>query len=247
MKIITVSDLHGRSNWLQIDVECYDKVIFLGDYTDSYDLNDAVILENLQKIIRLKCDYPAKIVLLIGNHDAQYLHFPHYRCSGFRPSMQSALTGLFTKHQLLFQIAYQEGSYLFTHAGVTNSWLAHLPKGGLSSKLELNLQSQGQLMLAEVMNKMHEDRMLRTALFDVSYLRGGYDEAGGPVWADKRETSTDYLMGWHQIVGHTPVGEFTTIGNQTGSITYTDVLQTREAFYSIETGDIKSASADLSG
>ncbi|GAB3916502.1 metallophosphoesterase [Larkinella terrae] len=236
MKIISVSDLHGRGNWLRIDVDCYDKVIFLGDYTDSYDLSDEVILENLQQIIRLKQLHPDKIVLLIGNHDAQYMHFPHYRCSGFRPSMQAALTGLFTEHQSLFQIAYQVESYLFTHAGVSNRWLAHVPKGDLGSKLELNLQSLDQLELAKVMNEMHEDRMLRTALFDVSYLRGGNDEAGGPVWADKRETSTDYLPGWHQIVGHTPVREFTTVGDQTGSITYTDVLQTQEAFYSIETG-----------
>jgi predicted MPP superfamily phosphohydrolase len=236
MKIITISDLHGRNPWLHIDVESYDKVIFLGDYTDSYDLSDAAILENLSQIIRLKQQAPDKVVLLIGNHDAQYLHFPHYRCSGFRPSMLPALTSLFTENQPLFQIAHQEGSYLFTHAGVTNRWLAHIPKGHLSAKLELNLQALDQL--ADAMNTMHQNRMMRTALFDVSHLRGGYDEAGGPLWADKRETSTDYLPGLHQIVGHTPVPEFTTIGDETGSITYTDVLQTQEAFYTLDFGDI---------
>jgi hypothetical protein len=231
MKIITISDLHGRDNWLQINVDQYDKLIFLGDYTDSYDLSDNVILENLQQIIRFKHHYPDKIILLIGNHDAQYLHFPHYRCSGFRPSMQPTLSKLFTDYQSLFQIAYQEDSYLFTHAGVSNRWLAHLPKGE-GSKLELNLQALDEL--GDAMNKMHQDRMMRTALFDVSYLRGGFDEAGGPVWADKRETSTDYVPGLHQIVGHTPVQEFMTVGDQTGSITYTDVLQTLEAFYTLE-------------
>ena len=245
MKIITISDLHGRNSWLHIDVGHYDKVIFLGDYTDSYDLTDAAILENLSQIIRLKHLYPDKVVLLIGNHDAQYLHFPHYRCSGFRSSMQPALSALFTEHKASFQIAYQVDSYLFTHAGVTNLWLAHVPKGDLNTKLELNLQALGQL--ADAMNRMHQDRMLRTALFDVSYLRGGFDEAGGPLWADKRETSTDYLPGLHQIVGHTPVPEFTTIGDETGSITYTDVLQTQEAFYTIDFDDVNQAFVDLSG
>ncbi|WP_421827371.1 metallophosphoesterase [Larkinella sp.] len=234
MKIITISDLHGRNSWLHIDAGHYDKVVFLGDYTDSYDLTDDAILENLSQIIRLKQQAPDKIILLIGNHDAQYLHFPHYRCSGFRPSMQPALTSLFRKHQSLFQIAHQEGFYLFTHAGVTNRWLAHVPKG--DPKLELNLQALD--LLADAMNKMHQDRMLRTSLFDVSSLRGGFDEAGGPLWADKRETSTDYLPGLHQIVGHTPVPEFTTIGDETGSITYTDVLQTQEAFYTIDFDDV---------
>ncbi|RCR65752.1 metallophosphoesterase [Larkinella punicea] len=245
MKIITISDLHGRNSWLHIDVGHYDKVIFLGDYTDSYELSDAAILENLSQIIRLKQQAPDKVILLIGNHDAQYLHFPHYRCSGFRPSMQPALTSLFKANLPLFQIAHQEGLYLFTHAGVTNRWLAHIPKGDLSAKLELNLQALGQL--ADAMNRMHLDRMLRTSLFDVSSLRGGFDEAGGPLWADQRETSTDYLPGLHQIVGHTPVPEFTTIGGKTGSITYTDVLQTQDAFYTIDFDDVNQAFVDLSG
>ncbi|MGV3561356.1 metallophosphoesterase [Larkinella arboricola] len=232
MKIITISDLHGRADWLRINVDQYDRVIFLGDYTDSYELSDETILENLQQIIALKEKYPDKVVLLIGNHDAQYLHFPHYRCSGFRPSQQPALTHLFTVNQSLFQIAHQEGVYLFTHAGVSSLWLSHLPKSGLSLNLDLDPQDLSQL--APVMNRMHQDRMLRTALFDVSYLRGGSDEAGGPVWADKRETSTDYLPGLHQVVGHTPVPEFVTIGDENGSITYTDVLQTQEAFYTLE-------------
>ncbi|GAB3905360.1 metallophosphoesterase [Larkinella knui] len=232
MKILTISDLHGRNSWQQVDVTQYDKVIFLGDYTDSYELSDRIILENLQQIIGLKQQYPDKVVLLLGNHDAQYLHFPHYRCSGFRSSMQPALSALFTEQKSLFQIAHQQNSYVFTHAGVSNRWLAHLPKGDLSSKLEPNLQTLDQL--ATVLNAMHEDRMLRTSLFDISYLRGGYEEAGGPVWADKLETSTDYIAGLHQIVGHTPVPEFVTIGDQTGSITYTDVLQTQEAFYTLE-------------
>lgn len=228
MRIITISDIHGRDCWLRVNVEQFDRVIFLGDYTDSYEFSDTDILENLQRIVQLKQAHPEKVVLLIGNHDAQYIHFPHYRCSGFRPSMQAALSALFTAHQAFFQIAHQESNYLFTHAGVSNRWLSHLPKD--NHRAGLNLDSQ----LADSMNRMHQDRMLRTALFDVSYLRGGSDEAGGPVWADKRETTTDYLPGLHQVVGHTPVPEFVTVGDETGSITYTDVLQTQEAFYTLD-------------
>lgn len=237
MKLITISDLHGRNNWLRITINHYDKIIFLGDYTDSYDLDDTAILENLQRIISLKEAHPDKVILLIGNHDAQYLHFPLYRCSGFRPSMQPALTELFTTHYNLFQIAFQEGAYLFTHAGISGRWLTGLNLPGLNLKLELNLLASGQgsqlNQLDQLLNTMHQDQSRRTALFDVSYLRGGFHEAGGPLWADKRETSTDYVMGLQQVVGHTPVPHFLTIGDKTGSITYTDVLQTKEDFYSL--------------
>ncbi|GAB3263808.1 metallophosphoesterase [Larkinella harenae] len=237
MKIITISDLHGRTNWRQINIDQHDKVIFLGDYTDSYNLDDAVILENLQHIIALKEAHPEKVILLIGNHDAQYLHFPLYRCSGFRAAMQSALTVLFTTHNDLFQIAHQEGPYLFTHAGLSGGWLARLNIPGFNLKLELNLLAWGQWsklnQLDQLLNTMHQDRIKQTALFDVSYLRGGFQNSGGPLWADKQETSTDYIMGLHQVVGHTPVPDFLTIGNRLGSITYTDVLQTKEDFYTL--------------
>ncbi|MGA0560381.1 metallophosphoesterase [Larkinella sp. VNQ87] len=232
MNIVTISDLHGRNNWQQVDVRQYDKVIFLGDYTDSYELSDAVILENLRQIVQLKQQYPDKVVLLIGNHDAQYLHFPNHRCSGFRPSMQPALTKLFAENRAVFQLAYQQGAYLFTHAGVSMNWLNQLPEESIKAKLNLDLRNLEQL--GSALNRMHEHTFLHPSLFAVSYLRGGYGAAGGPVWADKRETATDFVTGLHQVVGHTPVPDFLTFGDESGSITYTDVLQTKDAFYTLE-------------
>jgi predicted MPP superfamily phosphohydrolase len=87
MKHIAIGDLHGRDTWQQVNTKLYDKVIFLGDYVDSHTLSDLVILENLKKIIALKKRPPEKVVLLLGNHDAHYLHYPRFECSGFRPTM----------------------------------------------------------------------------------------------------------------------------------------------------------------
>src|SRR5665213_1183842 len=119
MKHVIISDLHGRDIWKQVDFSRYDKAVFLGDYVDSFKRPDNVILENLEEIIRLKSTYPQKIVLLLGNHDVQYLHYPRYYCPGFRQSMQPALTSLFKEHRDLFQIAYQKQNFIFTHAGIT--------------------------------------------------------------------------------------------------------------------------------
>ena len=122
MKHIAIGDLHGRDTWQQVNTKLYDKVIFLGDYADSHALSDLVILENLKKIIALKKRQPGKVELLLGNHDAHYLHYPRFQCSGFRPTMQRDLTALFQKNADLFRIAYQKDNHLFTHAGVTNNW-----------------------------------------------------------------------------------------------------------------------------
>ncbi|UFH56811.1 metallophosphoesterase [Spirosoma sp. KNUC1025] len=230
MKILTISDLHGRTVWKETNFDTYDRVIFLGDYTDSYVVDDETIYNNLYEIIQLKRKARNKFVLLIGNHDAQYLHFPNYRCSGFRAWAQPSLSNLFAKYESFFQIAHQEKTYLFTHAGVTNRWMARL------------LEKTGREMpgvtpdynLAGLLNDIHQQTIrIQNLLFEVGPKRGGSDLFSGPVWADRSETKADYLPEFHQVVGHTPIDEFTTFGGQAGSITYTDVLQTKTAFYEV--------------
>jgi 3',5'-cyclic AMP phosphodiesterase CpdA len=230
MKFLVISDLHGRTVWKEADFDKYDQVIFLGDYTDSYIVDDETIYTNLHDIIQLKCEKPDKFVLLIGNHDAQYIHFPHYRCSGFRAWAQPALSDLFAKYYTLFEVAYQQGAYLFTHAGITNKWLTRL----LAETNNETLVVSPDYNLAELLNEIHQRALwFQNLLFEVGPKRGGHNLFSGPIWADRSETKIDYLAGFHQVVGHTPIDDFTTIGNELGSITYTDVLQTKTAFYEI--------------
>ncbi|WP_420150649.1 metallophosphoesterase [Spirosoma sp.] len=229
MEILTISDIHGRTIWKEANFDRYDRVIFLGDYTDSYVVDDETIYSNLEEIIQLKRNVPDKFVLLIGNHDAQYLHYPNYRCSGFRQWAQSMLSDLFTNYESLFQIAHQQGAYLFTHAGVTNRWLRRL----LVKTGHETLSITPEYDVAGLLDKLHRSVNFRNILFEVGPRRGGYDLCGGPVWADRSETKVDYLSDFHQVVGHTPVDAFTTITSEAGSITYTDVLQTKTAFYEL--------------
>jgi len=82
----------------------YDKYIFLGDYVDSFDETDAVILFNLQEIIKFKQKYPEHVVLLLGNHDLQYMFsMKLHGCSGYRPSMYQELHKLFNDDKGLFE------------------------------------------------------------------------------------------------------------------------------------------------
>ena len=230
MKLLIISDLHGRIVWKEADFSRYGRVVFLGDYTDSFVVDDDTIFNNLSEIIQLKCRNAAKFILLIGNHDAQYLHFPYYRCSGFRAWAQPALSTLFTKHEALFQIAHQEGTYLFTHAGVSGNWFTRL-----RTKMQLDEYSDTPgFDVANLLNDVHRQSLrFRNILFDVGPKRGGMDSFSGPVWADRDETRTDFLPGFHQFVGHTPIDDITTYGSATGSITYTDVLEKRTKFHEI--------------
>ena len=226
MNLIAIGDVHGRDAWKQANINEADRVIFLGDYTDNrYEFSDEEIYQNLEEIIKLKRSRPNKVVLLLGNHDAHYLHFPKYGCDSSRPSAQPALTALFIRHKSLFQIAYQKESYLFTHAGVSKHWYEYR-----KPYLE---QTDANTTLADQLNSMHQNEKTSPFLFEVGPRRGGHNRYSGPIWADRSETRDDYLPGYHQVVGHTPITKITTFGNESGSITYCDVTQTIVDFFEV--------------
>jgi hypothetical protein len=227
MKHIIIGDLHGKNCWKAINVNAYDKVIFLGDYVDHWTLPDADIYQNLIDIIALKKTYPEKVELLLGNHDVQYLYFPHYLCSGYRPGMQRLLTGLFNIHKDLFKIAYQKGKNLFSHAGVTNKWY----KEFLNVPLIQQIKDEHDT-IADLLNKADQTSK-RWLLHHAGESRGGIG-AGGVTWADRAEMIADMLDGYHQVVGHTIVPKIEVVKHPDKSVTFVDVLDTTVYFYEIE-------------
>ena len=75
-EILIIPDVHGRDFWKEAVVsQDYEKVVFLGDYSDPYDIEgitDDVAIDNFKSIIDYKQQNPDKVVLLLGNHDLHY-------------------------------------------------------------------------------------------------------------------------------------------------------------------------------
>ena len=69
MKIITFGDLHGSTRWKDIDPLSYDRIIFLGDYLNSFTLTDDEIIRNFTEVIAFKHDHSDRVQLLLGNHE----------------------------------------------------------------------------------------------------------------------------------------------------------------------------------
>jgi Calcineurin-like phosphoesterase len=225
MKLLAIGDIHGRDVWKDINFLAFDKVVFVGDYADSYTHSDWQVYQNLKEIIDLKKQNFDKIVLLLGNHDIHYSHYPNHRCSGFREIAQYDLTELFTTHKDCFQVAYQIDNQLFTHAGISGSWY--------NQHYQTHFKGVPYDKIAERLNEMNDDENGQNALFQVGKLRGGKEKVGGIVWADKLETQYDYLFGLNQIVGHTRLDDFESYRDDStqSSITYIDVLSEKEAFF----------------
>ena len=224
MKVLSIGDVHGYGYWKNHVKNEHDICVFVGDYVDDFDNTSEVIVNNLLDIIEYKKNNIDKVILLLGNHDIQYmLNHPSvnklkYSCTGYRLYSHFDLYDIFNDNKLLFQVAYQHKNYLWTHAGIHRGWYEQkfLPHFNKHFK-DFNGNIADQLNIAFE----HE----LEPLFYVGYYRGGVKPTGGIFWADYNETKHKGLKDYHQICGHTRKKKITTETQPkfNSSITYIDV------------------------
>lgn len=229
-RVMTVGDIHCRFEYVMLAEErlkagkC-DRLVFLGDYCDSYTHNNHDMQHTVEQVIRIKSENLDKVELLIGNHDLPYMNnLLRGMCSGHRPEAFPAMNKLFSENDKLFNIAYQKGKHLFTHAGITNQW-HH------KNQFILDKWKEEEDTLADTLNRIRSTHDV-VDLYSVGRARGGMrGDVGGPLWADMVESIVDALSGYHQYVGHTPIRALRTQEiDETTSITYLDLLPYDDAF-----------------
>jgi hypothetical protein len=184
-KILVIPDVHGRPFWKQA-VEKYgdevDRIIFLGDEVDPYPdegFTRKQAIRTLEEIIEFKLNNKDKTILLIGNHAAHYFikNFP--RSTRYDSSNAYKIKELYIQHRHIFQLAYEEiinnKKYLFTHAGLMNSWI------------ERNKDIIGEPTVESLNNLLDNPRGI-SALSEISNYRTWLGEKSGSIlWSDVRE------------------------------------------------------------
>jgi predicted MPP superfamily phosphohydrolase len=274
MKIMSIGDIHGRNQWKHaifgsiMDYENWrreadngihefmadqyptlnsvDKIVFVGDYVDSFDVKNPEMKLNLEEIIHLKRTMPEKVVLLLGNHDIQYI-VPNQICSGYRPEMKYDFEHLFRSNLDCFQAAYYhetEDPYknikrtLWTHAGVTQGWLTSVKEFIESDRFrhKEDFKDMDRARPDEIINKLWEYQV--SILFNVDSDSGGMSRWAGPMWVRPRRLSWEALEGYDQVVGHTPqrtVKEMVT--EKASETTFTHMIDTIFLIDCLEHGD----------
>jgi predicted MPP superfamily phosphohydrolase len=214
MKTVSIGDTHGIAvaGHVRKIVDDHDKFIFIGDYVDSYDIDNISMKKNLLDLVELKGRYPEKIVLLWGNHDIQYLLGREHLCTGFRPEMEGEFHRIFSENENLFQLSYQVGDHLWTHAGINEIWYEKRFREG----------KKDEGAFADVLNEAFALRY--PPVFDVGCSRGGRYQTGGPLWCDKDELKEGPHRGYIQIAGHNMVKEFETIFTNDSEVVFIDKL-----------------------
>jgi predicted MPP superfamily phosphohydrolase len=222
MKYVCIGDIHGRTVWKEIINSNPNSIfIFMGDYLDPYseDITDLDAIENFKEIIEFKINNPGTI-LLIGNHDAQYLFYPKFQVnSAFSVEYRNIICTLFKENKNLFQFAFQINDYLFTHAGISKAWLKY--HRNTFDQFGLNPDYSN---IADVINNIAISKKLTEVFDNISYLRRGSSLYGSIIWADSRELIDNYIIGLKQIVGHTKFRDFFKTGDFDSFVIFIDVL-----------------------
>jgi len=121
-KTLILGDTHGRSNWkLAIHQDKPDRVIFIGDYFDSFDIPGLDQIYNFKEIVHYKESNPqVEVVMLIGNHDHHYYPEIGYTgTSGYQSGIAPSISQVINENRHHLQMAYGFEDFLFTHAGVS--------------------------------------------------------------------------------------------------------------------------------
>jgi predicted phosphodiesterase len=227
MKTVILGDIHGRDCYKQIIVdEQPDRVIFIGDYFDSYDgYTAAEQMFNFEQIINFKLSGKAEVIMLIGNHDYHYMrrgiteHYSGYQY-GARPAIEQLLED--NKHHL--QMAYGMNGFIFTHAGISSDWL----------------QIHGYDNESNLVDWINDMWKYKPNVFGFAG-RDPYGDStiSSPIWIRpkslqraNRDTLRDQFI---QVVGHTQQNKIDREGKSTGGrYYYIDTLGTSGEYMILE-------------
>lgn len=196
---IVIPDVHGTTHWQDFVSRRKpgDQVVFLGDYFDRRGRGPFAKseVENFLVICNYVESHP-DTHLLVGNHDFIYLPWAD-PLSDWGRQEQMKREALLSALPLL-KMAYVERSgarpVVFSHGGVTNTYLnIH----ELTDPADLNWLWQ-KLPMAFEWKKRNP-------------LSGEYSRLDGdnvwqpPTWTRSHSLACDGVVGYDQVIGHTPV------------------------------------------
>lgn len=233
MKTIAIGDIHGRTIWKDIVAkEKPNRVVFIGDYFDSYDdYTAAEQMHNFKEIIEFK--ESGEVVMMIGNHDFHYTEgSEHY--SGYQAGAAAAINDLLHNNLHHLQMCYQMDEFLFSHAGVSHDWLE------LHSK---EYKENNDADVAQIVNDLWE--FTPRAFKFAGWEPHGDSPTSSPIWIRplslvKSNDGTSLKEKYIQVVGHTQVTRIDVAGKSTGGKYYLiDTLGTSREYLIIEDGEVK--------
>lgn len=219
MRTIAIGDIHGRNTWKKIiEHEKPDRIIFIGDYFDSFDIPAVVQIDNFRAIMELKGD----VIWLIGNHDLQYYYEITKTCNGYQETKAPFIGSVVNQFRKKLLMAYQMDDLIFTHAGITKTFLYD------------NRIPEDEFLVGNI-NRLFK---MRPNVFSFR-LGQCQDEVGndvnqGPLWVRPPSLMLDSINS-KQVVGHTGHQRLTIVDDK---FFFIDTLGKSEDYLVIIDGEV---------
>jgi hypothetical protein len=248
-KTVILGDTHGRSNWkLAVHQENPDRVIFIGDYFDSFEFSGVEQIHNFKEIIDYKetsftndgkdNQHKTEVILLIGNHDHHYFPEIGYTgTSGYQNRIAPSITQVIDENRHHLQMAYGFDKYLFTHAGVSPVFMDEV-------------FGENDWSIDNIVVDLNELFRYKPMAFEFN----GFDAYGDnttqtPIWIrprslmsankkHKKSLRKDYI----QIVGHTQMRRLDISGSDKftgGRYYFIDTMETSGEYLIIENNKLR--------
>lgn len=212
MKKLVIGDIHGRTVWKEIiEKESPDQVIFLGDYVSTHDrVTEEEQIKNLEEILTYKEENPDKVVLLRGNHCIQHLGYYWARCSGLFQKVLHYMSEPENKERFLKNTQWiyvdEDLKVIFSHAGVSTVWLEKSVEPYLVSKIGPQYDD-GTIDMENLLNLVNSIEPCEFFGFtpDNFFDMCGTSKTQPPVWIRPEVLCMCNVVGYDQVVGHTPI------------------------------------------
>lgn len=215
-KICCIGDIHGTDKFL----DCYDmilkndndceKIIVFGDHFDPYkNIHFSKMVENYNKFLEIS-KKDKRIISLLGNHDLSYYIIrtdKTNRTTGWRTGAEQ-ISRLISINLSNSYLCYRIGDYLFSHAGVSETWFNGLSFGN-QERMLLNCTGWTVCELYETV-KFYND--------DMSYC--GDDVHQGCTWIRPESLIKNPLYDYNQVVAHTRITDYQTLEMSNGKKLY---------------------------
>lgn len=203
MKQLVLGDMHGRFDCVRAiyEREQPDSVVMLGDYVDSHEpISDMDQYCAVFELLDLRDKHiesgRGEFTLLIGNHDFHYLYGDPLRerytqWDDTRVKWANDVFDMLVERDVLKAVHIDnEHRTVFSHAGITNTWLR-----------------ENNLRLEDI------NPLLKSDLEPFRFYRygppTGYCVENSPIWVRPNALKSDMYtdedgVKWRQVVGHTP-------------------------------------------
>lgn len=209
MKVICIGDIHGTTKWidcyrqiLEKDNDC-EKIIVMGDWFDPYsDIPLDIMIERYNEFLKDQKE-DNRIVSLLGNHDLDgYVIDGETNRTARNREQRKQISDAVKSNLDNSYLVYKIGNWLFSHAGVSQTWLDDLA--------QIN-QEYPNMILSNKKGWSVEDLDIICHFSPYDYSYYGDSPHQGCTWIRPQSLVNSNIKGYNQVVGHTRIEKITNL------------------------------------